>query len=58
MSYIWYLAVTILLATIFALLILRASNITIEPEYKYLAGAIGIAGFTFAVLGDGIFVTD
>ena len=53
---IWYLSVLILVLTILLVVLLRLNEINIPTDYKYLAGAIGISGFIFAVMGDGLFV--
>jgi hypothetical protein len=57
-SNIWYISLLIVSLTLLLLLLVKYNNIQIHNEYKYLAGAIGISGFLFAVLGDGLFVTD
>lgn len=53
---IWYVSVMIILITILLIILLRYNDVPIHPDYKYLAGAIGISGFMFAILAEGLFV--
>ena len=55
---IWYLSIFIILTVVIVLILLRSNGIIIEPEYKYLASAIGLSGFIIAVMGDGLFIID
>lgn len=55
---IWYLSVLIITLTILLVVLLRVNDVVIQDKYKYLAGAIGISGFLFAIMGDGLFVKD
>lgn len=51
----WYLSVLIILFTILLLIIVRHFEYEISKDVKYLASAIGISGFMFAILSDDIF---
>jgi len=52
----WILGIVIILFTILLLLYIHYYNIKIDANYKYLSAAIGLSGFTFAAMGDGLFV--
>jgi len=56
-DWLWYLGILIILLTLTALILLRMNGVSVDTNFKYFAGAIGIAGFSFAVLGDGLFIT-
>jgi hypothetical protein len=56
MHTIWWISMSIILLTVLVLFYIRINEINIENDYKYLASAIGLSGFIFAVMGDGIFV--
>lgn len=57
-SSIWYLSVLIILFTILLIIVVRSCEMDLHNDYKFLAGTIGISGFMFAILADGLFVTD
>jgi hypothetical protein len=52
----WLLGIILILLTIVLLLYLRYYEIKLDADYKYFSAAIGLAGFTFAAMGDGLFV--
>lgn len=56
MSLIWTLSVLILLLTILLIIYLHYTETDVNNDYKYLGGAIGLSGFTFAILGENLFV--
>jgi hypothetical protein len=56
MDYLWILGILIILLTITLLLFLKYYDIHIDENYKYLSAAIGLSGFTFTAMGDGLFI--
>jgi len=53
----WYIAFFILVLALIFIITIKTFDQQMPYEYKYIAGAIGLAGFSVAILGDGIFVT-
>ena len=56
MEYLWFLGILIILLTILLLVYLKNNNVHIDENYKYFSAAVGLAGFTFAAMGDGLFI--
>tara|TARA_R110001599_G_scaffold328903_1_gene542553 strand:+ start:2110 stop:2283 length:174 start_codon:yes stop_codon:yes gene_type:complete len=56
MNTIWFISIFIILITVLVLIYIRLNNIIIDNEYKYLAGSIGLSGFIFSVMGEGLFI--
>lgn len=56
MNSVWVISILIILLTILIIIYLHGNNINIKNEYKYLASSIGISGFIFAIMADGIFI--
>ena len=56
MNTIWAISILLVLFTILLIVLLHYNNMVLDNNYKYLAGAVGLAGFTFAIFADGLFV--
>jgi hypothetical protein len=58
MSNAWFIAMLIIVLTILLILYLHINKINIKNEYKLIPLAIGLSGFIFAGLADGIFLDE
>jgi uncharacterized membrane protein len=56
MNCIWLIGIFIIFITLLLLVYLHYEDIHLDKDWKYLALAIGLAGFTFASFADGIFI--
>ena len=52
----WLLGIGIIFLTLVVLVYLHYEEIHVDKNFKYLALAIGLAGFIFASFADGVFI--
>jgi len=54
----WYIAMGIIIFTILLIIYLHFCEIKVKDEYKLIPLSIGLSGFIFAGLADGIFLNE
>lgn len=54
----WFIAISIIIFTVLLIIYLHVVNINIKSEYKIIPLSIGLAGFIFAGLADGVFLDE